>query len=435
MAPVRIALAGLVALAVAMGIGRFIYTPILPRMVEAGELTNARAGLLASANFAGYLVGALLAASPLVRGSRRRWLLAGLVASALTTGAMAFVGGDPAFAALRFGGGVASAFVLVFASALVLDRLAKAGRPGWSAVHFAGVGVGIAGSAVLTSLLVDAGTDWRGLWLAAGVASLAGAALAAALFARVNLAPAQAADGTLTVSRGRDLRPLVIGYGLFGFGYVITATFLVSIVRGSPEARPLESIVWLVVGLAAVPSVAVWAIVARRTSLAAAFALACLAEAVGVAATVLIPAGPGTLLGAVLLGATVMPITAFGFARVRAEAADPAHMLAVMTAAFGVGQIVGPSFGGVLFDASGSLLVPSLVAAAALALAAWLGLRDAPPEDGKRRPSLSPASVGDAVSAPAGSKPRRGVFSAPWGSSSTPGPAGPSPGRPSPRAR
>ena len=74
-------------MAAAVGIGRFIYTPILPLMVEDLGMTKSAAGLLASANFAGYLAGALAAALPGLPGSRRRWLIAALVASALTTGA------------------------------------------------------------------------------------------------------------------------------------------------------------------------------------------------------------------------------------------------------------------------------------------------------------------------------------------------------------
>src|SRR5919108_3331093 len=149
--PFPLALGGLVALAAAIGIGRFVYTPILPLMVEDLGMTRGAAGLLASANFLGYLAGALLAATPAVLGSRRRWLMIALTVSALTTGAMAFASSNMAFLALRFAGGVASAFVLVFASALVLDRLSASGRPNLSAVHFAGVGTGIALSAVLVS--------------------------------------------------------------------------------------------------------------------------------------------------------------------------------------------------------------------------------------------------------------------------------------------
>src|SRR5262245_28872217 len=114
----------------AVGIGRFVYTPILPLMVEDLGISKGTAGLIASANFAGYLAGALAAALPGLPGSRRRWLIVALAVSALTTGAMAFPSANTAFLMLRFVGGVASAFGLVFSSALVLDRLGAAGRPG-----------------------------------------------------------------------------------------------------------------------------------------------------------------------------------------------------------------------------------------------------------------------------------------------------------------
>ena len=130
-------------MAAAIGIGRFIYTPILPPMAEGLHLTKGEAGLIASANFLGYLAGALAAASPRLPGGPRAWLLAALAASAVTTGAMAWPDGMAALLALRFVGGVASAYVLVLASALVLERLNAAGRGGLSAVHFSGVGTGI----------------------------------------------------------------------------------------------------------------------------------------------------------------------------------------------------------------------------------------------------------------------------------------------------
>src|SRR5262245_888003 len=56
-----IAVAGLLALAVAIGIGRFAFTPLLPMMQEDAGLSVADGGWLASANYAGYLLGALAA--------------------------------------------------------------------------------------------------------------------------------------------------------------------------------------------------------------------------------------------------------------------------------------------------------------------------------------------------------------------------------------
>src|SRR5918993_5835541 len=170
--PWSLALGGIMALAVAMGIGRFVYTPILPFMAESLPLTTAEAGLIASANFLGYLVGALAAATPWMSGSRRFWFMAGLVASAATTLLTAAATTVPTLATIRLVGGVASAFVLVFASSLVLERLATSGRSGLMWIHFAGVGIGIALSAALVAALAAGDHGWRAQWIGAGLRGL-----------------------------------------------------------------------------------------------------------------------------------------------------------------------------------------------------------------------------------------------------------------------
>ena len=86
-----LAIGGFIAMAAAMGIGRFVYTPILPFMAEGIGLTKPQAGLIASANFLGYLLGALAAASPFLPGGKRGWFIAGLAGSALSTAAMGLV--------------------------------------------------------------------------------------------------------------------------------------------------------------------------------------------------------------------------------------------------------------------------------------------------------------------------------------------------------
>jgi predicted MFS family arabinose efflux permease len=376
--PLSLALGGLVALAAALGIGRFVYTPILPLMVEALGLTQAQAGLLASANFAGYLAGALVAATPALPGARRPWLIAALTVSALTTATMGLVSSFAAFLALRFTGGVASAFVLVFASALVLDRLSAAGRPGLSAVHFAGVGSGLAFSAVIVSALVALGHGWRALWLASGLAAL----LATLVVVRLTVdgVGGAAAGGTARAGRIHPRLAAFVGaYGLFGFGYIITATFLVAIVRESDRVRALEPVVWLVVGLTAAPSVALWTRAGERMGIAAAFALACALEAVGVAASVLWVAPAGVLLAAALLGGTFMGLTALGLIGARRfSEGDPRPTLALITSSFGLGQIVGPAFAGAVYDATGTFVFPSLIAVGALAVGAALALLSGP---------------------------------------------------------
>jgi predicted MFS family arabinose efflux permease len=363
---VAVALGGCIALAAAMGIGRFVYTPILPFMVESLGLSQAEAGIIASANFLGYLLGALAAAKASLPGGRRRWFLVALAISALTTAAMAAEAAVPLFLLLRFASGVASAFVLVFASALVLDRLATAGRPGLSALHFAGVGIGIAGSAVLVAVLAAEGVGWRGLWLASGALAMAG------LIAVLRLVPAEQEPPPPPRAKAKArpnprLVALIVAYGLFGFGYVITATFISTLVRLTPELQWLEPYVWLTVGLAGIPSVAVWGWVARRIGNGRGFAVACLVEGVGVALSVLGSGAAAVLFAAALLGGTIMGITALGLVHARSlSSGDPRRSIALMTAAFGLGQMIGPSFAGFAYGIGESFLLPTLVAAAAL---------------------------------------------------------------------
>lgn len=367
-----IALGGLIALAAGMGIGRFVYTPVLPFMEAALGLTKPQAGFIASVNFLGYLLGALAAAWSALPGGRRGWFLGALGVSAVTTGAMGLTTSMALFLGLRFVGGAASAFVLVFASALVLDRLAAAGRPGLSALHFAGVGVGIAVSAVIVTGLSAGGADWQAQWIVSGAVALL------ALVAVIWLVPRETGaerPGAAAQSSGFDRRltALIVAYGLFGFGYVITATFISTMVRTVPDLRSIEPVVWLIFGLAAIPSIALWTWIGRRWGNDRSFALACIVEGIGVALSVLTTNALVVLLGAALLGGTFMGITALGFIYARdLTAGDPRRSLALMTAAFGLGQMVGPTFAGVTYGFGDSFLLPSLVATAALLVSAGL---------------------------------------------------------------
>jgi len=277
------------------------------------------------------------------------------------------------FLILRFIGGAASAFVLILASAAVLERLAEARRDGLSSLHFAGVGVGIAISAIMVAALLRVGQSWQSLWLASGALSL-GAVPAVALLLRERSAPPpRSSNRQVGKTIDATLQRLVVAYGLFGFGYVITATFLVAIVRSTPTTGALEPLIWVIFGGAAAPSVALWTRIAARLGIPTTFAVACAVEAFGVLASVAWPAKIGAFLSAILVGGTFMGLTALGLVRARTlVTGDPRRALAWMTGAFGLGQITGPAFAGVLSDRLGGFTVPSIAAVVALLIAAIL---------------------------------------------------------------
>ena len=170
---------GLLALASAMGIGRFSLTPILPLMQQDAGLTLTVGGWLATGNYIGYLLGALVCIALTPRPALAiRW---GLVGVGFTTLAMGLVTSPPLWLALRFVAGVASAFVLVGTSAWAMPILRHHGKEEWSGHVFAGVGIGIAFAGLFgLAAAIDAWGS-RLTWIVLGVVAVAlAAALAAA---------------------------------------------------------------------------------------------------------------------------------------------------------------------------------------------------------------------------------------------------------------
>lgn len=361
------AIGGLCALAAAMGLGRFLFTPILPLMSDATGMSAHQAGLIASANFAGYLAGALLAALPGLPGNPRVWMLTALAASAVTTACMAFDAPIWGWAALRFAGGLASALVLVFASSLVMRRLQATGDGALSAFHFAGVGTGILISALIASPWLMADGAWREIWLAGGALTLVALVIVALMIPSME-APAESSNGGAALPPG--LWRIVAAYGCLGFGYVITATFIVAILRESGGGRIEETLLWSLVGLAAIPSIAFWTWLGRRGDGIRIYQAAMLLQAIGVAISIM-GSGGAMLAAALLLGGTFMGLTALGFQEAaKRSGGDGRAVMALMTACFGIGQMIGPAMAGWLRETTGSYTAPTLIAALVLILGA-----------------------------------------------------------------
>lgn len=368
----------MIGMAVVMGIGRFVYTPILPGMMDALGLSASDAGLIASANYAGYLLGAILAAGSWGQGREHAVVAAGLVANAGLAAAMALTENLGLFLVIRFMAGVTSAFVMIFLTTIVFARLAQAGREDLQALHFGGVGAGIAVSSLMTGALLLAGAEWQAGWLGSALLSAAGCV---AVLAMVERSPAGASrpPPEPAMPRSGPLTRIILAYGLFGFGYIITATFLVAIVRQGDAGPLFESVVWLATGLAVLPSIWLWGFAARRIGLARTFAAGCLVEAVGVAASVGLGGYAGPLVGGLLLGGTFIAATAYGLQLARQLAGEsPRRVLALMTAAFGLGQIAGPIVAGFVADRTGSFTAPSLIAALVLVVAGAIAVSRAP---------------------------------------------------------
>lgn len=377
--PVRLALSGLVALAVAMGVGRFAFTPLLPLMQADAGVTLTGGSWLAFANYLGYLVGAL--ATVWMRQSPHLIVRGGLLATGLLTLAAGMVHAFPVWWLLRFLSGIASAWVLVYASAMVLERLMIAGAARLFGLVFGGVGAGIAVTGLACLALSAAGLDSAAIWIVFGVASLVASAACWSTFGPVaevsatNPAPAQADRRSRW---GAKVWVLIVAYGLYGFGYIIPGTFLPVIARDLLGGAFASGWFWPMFGIAAFAGSA-FAGRVPESKLRAALILCFCVEAIGVITPVLIANAAGLALGSLLLGVAFVAITMLTLREGRRMATslrlDAPPLMGALTAAFGLGQLVGPPFAGYVVLWSGSFVPALAVAALGLAaggLALWI---------------------------------------------------------------
>jgi predicted MFS family arabinose efflux permease len=366
-------LAGCLAMASAMGFGRFAFTPILPGMMADIPLSVSQAGLIAAGNFSGYLVGAILAGLSWAAGKERLVALASLLATAVILFATAFFSSVEVLTLLRFASGVASAFSMIFTSQIVLFHAAKAKNERAPALHYGGVGIGIAASSLLVFILSKVTlfelASWRQEWIALAIMSLCIFVFVAAVLPPMN----NGANGAKADPHVIWTKPIVLttlSYGVYGFGYVVTATFLVAMARQSNSGATIEFLAWFLTGVATVISFSFWNPIKLKLGLEKTYAVLLLTLSAGVLASITLPITAGVLIGGFTLGATFMVITAYALQLSHKYAPQsPRRAFAFVTAAFGVGQIMGPAIGGWLADVSGSFVLPTAFAIAALLLA------------------------------------------------------------------
>ncbi len=359
-----------------MGIGRFLYTPLLPLMMTEYGLRTEQAGLLASLNYVGYLVGAF-AAGPLCHRFREfRVLAAGLLLSCATTAATGLFTDFTPVSAARLLAGFASALAFVAVSGLVLLIIARDGRETLAGLYYGGVGGGIVITGLAAPPVAHAfGAD--GTWIAFGLASavLSGAVL---LLLRRHDEPEHAASrARAPLPRTPRFLRIVASYGLEGFGYIITGTFMVAAAKASVGPTGAH-VAWIVAGCAALPSAFFWSTAARRWGRLKPLVAAFFLQAAGIVLPSLIPGAVAVIAGALLFGATFMGIVTLALSEGASFApAARARIVGFMTGIYGIGQIVGPALAGYFSAHTGSYRMALSIASAAVVAAGALLIPDA----------------------------------------------------------
>lgn len=356
-----------------MGIGRFAYTPIFPLMQNALGFSDALAGYLASSNYTGYLVGAIFTSVLPLKKHRIFYLRSSLIVSIVTTFIMGLVHSYILMLVIRFISGIASAFIFVLASSIVLDKLADFNKTHWSGYFYSGVGFGI----FFSTLFIPSFNDffhWEGVWIGLAIVSFF-----LMLFVWLWLMESQNTKKKITEQKvtvkafpRKWLLWLILAYGLEGLGYIVTGTFIVSIAEQTKTFNE-PSIVWIVVGLAAIPSCIIWSGLSKKWGYVKSLVFSMMLQSIGIVLPVFWLTQMSFIISAVLFGATFMSITTLATTLAREiSPSNSSRIIGILTATYAAGQMIGPIIAGLLITKTQSFYSSLIGAGTAVFFGAML---------------------------------------------------------------
>ena len=353
-------LTGIAALTIAVGIGRFSYTPILPYMISELNLTTTEAGLIASSNYLGYLLGSLIPIFPQFPKNIRSIFIYSIFISIISLFAMGLTNTFEVFILIRFIHGIFSAFVLILGTSLIVSHVQKKGKIFLGTAHFSGVGLGMALSAIVVSYLGFLNFTWDELWFSIGILAII------LSFQIIKFTPIQKAEVKYNLKSKNKTNLgfslITISYGLYGFGYVAFGTFISTMSRLTPGLEKTEPYVWFVVGVTGIPSVFFWNWFGSKIGNDIGLFLANLILGLGVLFSVLINNEFGIFISCILFGLSFVPITSMCLLEGQKRFSGSFIVsTAILTFSFSIGQMIGPYLSGLLTDYYGSFFFSMII--------------------------------------------------------------------------
>ncbi|EGQ2823656.1 YbfB/YjiJ family MFS transporter [Staphylococcus pseudintermedius] len=362
---------GMIALFIVIALGRFAYTPILPFMQLDTGLDNKSVGLLATFNYLGYLIGAMLPIFYIMKNKvfdLKCYLLLNVATMLLFGVTDHFV----IWSLLRLLNGISSGAVFVLASNIVLEALHLARREGIAGLLYSAVGLGLFSSSLFIFLYTDV-THWRETWIWLGSAAFILTLIIIVCLHENPTLPEPAshkAHGPEKVIRysKKFYIPFAIAYFCEGAGYIITGTFLVAIVKTMPTLSEYAALSWMFVGLGAIPATVLWSMIGQRIGICLSVILAFLLQIVAVLMPIFTVNAFAIALSSMIFGATFLGLTTLFMSKSHQITFETKgnNLVAVMTLIYSVGQMIAPYISGILIERTHSYNDALIFAAAIL---------------------------------------------------------------------
>lgn len=337
----KIIIAGIFSIVVGLGISRFAFTSLLQEMLHA-FLDIKTVGFLTSINYAGYLSGSIFAIFIQNMSTRVFLFRLGLGVSVVSVFTLGLTQNLLLWQLSRALSGVASAFVFVIGSGLVMSKLHMKDKTKAMGIHFSGIGFGIFFADVFVKFFISY-FSWQQVWLGLGFFALLLSMLSTIPFTgqkQKNVTKHFHFDKSLFTP---FVTLLILAYFAEGVGFVVQATFLPDII--DRVAPGYGSYTWLLVGLSAIFSCIVLMHLASHFGSINIIILAFILQVMGI----LIPTITNNIflniLSGILYGGTFSGLVAlFLHLGGIASKGNPVVLMGALTTSYGVGQVTAPLY-------------------------------------------------------------------------------------------
>ena len=346
-----ILLAGILALIIGVGVARFVFTSLLPFMLE-DRLSITFAGILASFNYIGYLAGSIFSVFIKDMNSKIKYFRLGMFLCVVTTLILATTQNDTVWLISRVVAGFGAAMALIVGSAIVFNKLKMQDKTKAMGIHFSGIGFSILITDLISRGVFAYGGTWSDAWMVLSIF-----AFFASLYSMYILSIEKEVKQNI-VKHPFDKKlfkgfviVLIFAYFTEGIGMVVQATFLPDIINSLEGLEGYGSYAWTLVGLAGVPSCIIWMRLAHKYGSVNIIMIVMLLQVIGI----LIPAFSNNiylnLLSGLLYGGTFVALVAL-FMNLGGKLAgsNPVMLMGAITTAYGIGQVAAPLYSVAIID-------------------------------------------------------------------------------------
>ena len=340
----NILLAGILSITIGVGVARFAFTSLLPSMLN-DFLTLTNAGIYASINFFGYLVGAIFTMFLKDINTKVKYFRLGIILSIFTTLILATTTNELLWFISRTIAGFGSGMVLIIAGSLVMEKITYKNKTKAMGIHFAGIGTAITLCELISQYVLKnySWTDaWMVLTLYAFIASIYVVYILSFDKELKKNAPKHRISRALFTPY---VILLILAYFTQGVGFVVQGTFLPDIINSLEGLEGYGSLGWLIVGVVGIPSAIIWMRLAHKYGSVNIIILAMILQVIGI----LIPTISNNiylnLLSCGLYGSTFIALVAL-FMTLGGQISEknPVILMGTFTVFYGIGQVLAPLY-------------------------------------------------------------------------------------------